>query len=77
MSLRNLQNLHCTIWLRVVDVIFVYLFLSFTTWSTGTLLGFLVERFSVGGQFSEFFVQFSRGSLGTVISRGSNRQVIR
>ena len=47
MSLRNSQNLHCTIWPRVVDVIFVYLFLSFTTWSTGTLLGFLVGRFSV------------------------------
>ena len=61
MPLQSLWNLHFTNWLRVVDVIFIFLFLSFTAWSTETLLGFLAERFSVGGQFSEISGQFNQG----------------
>ena len=69
-SLQNLQNIHFTNWLRVVDLNFVFLFSSFTTWSMGTLLCFFVGRFSVGEQFSEIFGQFSLRSLKTVPLKG-------
>ena len=71
MSLQNLQNLHATNWLRVVDVIFTFLFSSFAVWSTGTLLGLLVESFSVDGYFSETFGQFNQECLETVIAEVS------
>lgn len=71
-----MQNLHSTNWVRVVDLVFVFLFLSFAMWITGTLLDNWVGIFSVGGQFSDILGPFNRVCLetfpiGSVIVGGS------
>ena len=38
-----------------MDVIFVFLILPFTVWSSGTLLGFLVGRFFCGRVVFRYF----------------------
>ena len=65
MSKQNLQNLHSTNWLRVVDVVFVFLLLSFAMWITGTLLDSWMGIFSIDGQFSDLFGPFNRVCLET------------
>ena len=68
--MHNLQNLHSTNWLRVLDIILFCLFLSVTAWSTETLPGFMMARIIVGVELSDISRQFNLVSRETVLLRG-------
>ena len=65
-SLHNLQNLHSTNWLRVVNVTFIFLFLSFTVYRVWEMcLVSLSGDIPWAGNFQRFFFGnfFGQGSL--------------